>query len=129
MLFSGVKKTAVGATAALAAAGALALSATAVSAVPIHPQGTHGQRVHLCLPQGFRGGSADIRGTNNYNDPNARMDGIALGQGCTAVSRDADWWWVGSTTITWRVWDGPNKTTRCDVPSYQSGGDDFFCEY
>ncbi len=125
MLFSGLKKTAIGATAALAAAGALALSATAVSATPIQSKGPNGQRVHLCLPAGFNGGSADIIGTN---DPNARIEGIELGPYCTDVAPNVDRRWVGTVTINWRVWDGPNKTNQCNVPTYQKG-DDFVCNY
>ncbi|PZS07364.1 MAG: hypothetical protein DLM55_11050 [Acidimicrobiales bacterium] len=126
MLFSGLKKTAVGATAALAAAGALALSATAVSATPIQSKGPNGQRVHLCLPDGLRGGSADIIDTNH---PNAHIVGIELHQYCTAVAPNADLRWAGTVTINWRVWDGPNKTNQCKVPVNQPNDDDFFCNY
>ncbi|MGI8646609.1 MAG: hypothetical protein ACR2JX_00025 [Mycobacteriales bacterium] len=130
-MFSGLKKTVIGATAALAAAGALALSATAVSAVPLHPQGTDGQQIVLNHPA-VQSGYAKIHGwnqTDEYGNRHKVDKKVQLKSNANYTKLSA-WWWVGPVTIEW-FFNGSyaGTTDDCNVTMNQGDAHEFQCAY
>ncbi len=133
MLFSGVKKTAVGAVVGLAAAGALALSASAVSAAGIHPQGTVGQHLVLEYPkihQGYVFVSGLNQKGNKIENQKFELNPNYNRTKLTTTREGGDWWWVGPMTIAWYFDNQYAGTTNdCNVTLDQGNVDEYTCAY